>query len=142
MARQLGVNWRGTSTLLDPETNIRLGTRYLAQQAEQFQGSPWLASAAYNAGPTPVQRWLTERESLPADVFIETIPYRETREYVARVLAFSVIYDWRLNGNARPLSARLPDPGRRPARGRADEVPGGAAVRPVVCPAGDTPVPG
>jgi soluble lytic murein transglycosylase len=142
MARQLGVNWRGTSTLLDPETNIRLGTRYLAQQAEQFQGSPWLASAAYNAGPTPVQRWLTERESLPADVFIETIPYRETREYVARVLAFSVIYDWRLNGNARPRSARLPDPGRRPARGRADEVPGGAAVRPVVCPAGDTPVPG
>lgn len=142
MARQLGVNWRGTSTLLDPETNIRLGTRYLAQQAERFQGSPWLASAAYNAGPTPVRRWLTERESLPADVFIETIPYRETREYVARVLAFSVIYDWRLNGKARPLSARLPDPGRRPASGWADEVSGGAAVRPVVCPAGDTPVPG
>jgi len=128
MARQLGMNWRGTSMLLEPETNIRLGTRYLAQQAEQFGGSPWLASAAYNAGPTPVQRWLAERKSLPADVFIETIPYRETREYVARVLAFSVIYDWRLTGKARPLSARLPDPGQRPASALVDVAP-----RPVVC---------
>ncbi len=142
MARQLGLNWRGTSMLLDPETNIRLGTRYLAQQAEQFQGSPWLASAAYNAGPTPVQRWLAERESLPADIFIETIPYGETRDYVARVLAFSVIYDWRLNGKARPLSARLPDPGRRPGGGRTNESSSGVALRPVVCPASDPPVPG
>ncbi len=142
MARQLGMNWRGTSMLLDPETNIRLGTRYLAQQAEQFKGSPWLASAAYNAGPTPVRRWLTERQALPADLFIETIPYRETREYVARVLAFSVIYDWRLNGAARPLSTRLPDPGRRPGSGLVDAVSVGAAGRPVVCPASDAPVPG
>jgi len=136
MARQLGMNWRGPSTLLDPQTNIRLGTRYLAQQAEQFEGSPWLASAAYNAGPKPVRRWLTERESLPADVFIETIPYRETREYVARVLAFSVIYDWRLNGKARPLSERLPDPGRRYVGGGSGKASGKVAARPVVCPAG------
>jgi soluble lytic murein transglycosylase len=142
MARQLGINWRGTSMLLDPETNIRLGTRYLAQQAEQFEGSPWLASAAYNAGPTPVQRWLAERKALPADLFIETIPYRETREYVARVLAFSVIYDWRLNGTVRPLSSRLPDPGRRPGSGPDYKASGGAAVRPVVCPASASPGPG
>lgn len=128
MARQLGMNWRGSSMLLEPETNIRLGTRYLAQQAEQFAGSPWLASAAYNAGPTPVRRWLNERDALPADLFIETIPYRETREYVARVLAFSVIYDWRLNGKVRPLSARLPDPGQRPSGALAN-----VAARPVVC---------
>ncbi|MEO8443655.1 MAG: transglycosylase SLT domain-containing protein [Gammaproteobacteria bacterium] len=112
MARQLGMSWLGPGTLLDPEANISLGTRYLAQQAERFQGSPWLATAAYNAGPAPVLRWVDERGTLPADVFIETIPYRETRDYVTRVLAFSVIYDWRLNGAARPLSARLPDPGR------------------------------
>jgi soluble lytic murein transglycosylase len=140
MARQLGMNWRGPRTLLDPEKNIRLGTRYLAQQAEQFEGSPWLASAAYNAGPRPVRRWLNERESLPADVFIETIPYRETREYVARVLAFSVIYDWRLNGTARPLSDRLPDPGQRYVG--SGKAPGGGAPRPVVCPAGGSSAPG
>ena len=107
MARQLGLDWQGTRMLLDPQTNIRLGTRYLAQQAGRFQGRTWLASAAYNAGPTPVERWLAERGTLPADVFIETIPYRETRDYVTRVEAFSVIYDWRRNGQVRPLSSRL-----------------------------------
>lgn len=129
MARQLGIGWRGTSTLLDPQTNIRLGTRYLAQQADEFQGSPWLASAAYNAGPGAVRRWLSERSSLPADIFIETIPYRETREYVSRVLAFTVIYDWRLNGETQSLSSRLPDPGRPYAGGHASR-----SVRSVACP--------
>jgi len=128
MARELKVPWGGTSTLLDPTVNIRLGTRYLSQQAGRFNGSPWLASAAYNAGPAPVQRWLDERSSLPADIFIETIPYKETREYVARVLAFSVIYDWRLYGKARPMTSRLPDPGKRYAG-----VPGPGTARPVVC---------
>ena len=128
MARELAVPWNGTSTLLDAATNIRLGTRYLAQQAERFAGSPWLASAAYNAGPAPVQRWLGQRDALPADVFIETIPYKETREYVARVLAFSVIYDWRLYGKARPMSSRLPDPGER-----YGGVPAPEQARPVQC---------
>ncbi|MBL8201490.1 MAG: transglycosylase SLT domain-containing protein [Chromatiales bacterium] len=132
MARQLGLDWRGTSMLLDPQTNIRLGTRYLAQQAARFQGSTWLASAAYNAGPTPVERWLAERGALPADVFIETIPYRETREYVTRVEAFSVIYDWRLNGQVRPLSSRLALPGPR----GSGTAPAGAPLRAVVCPGG------
>ena len=134
MARQLGLDWPGTSMLLDPQTNIRLGTRYLAQQADRFQGSPWLASAAYNAGPAPVQRWLGDRGTLPADIFIETIPYRETRDYVTRVLAFSVIYDWRMNGQARPLSDRLPNPGRR-----YTGVTPASAVRPVVCPGATGP---
>ncbi len=126
MAQQLGLSWAGTSSLYEPDLNIRLGTRYLSQQAARFGNSPWLASAAYNAGPAPVQRWLAQRSDRPADVFIETIPYHETREYVARVLAFSVIYDWRLHGKVRPLSSRLPDPGQ-PYAG----VP--APDRPVVC---------
>jgi len=134
MARQLGLDWRGTSMLLDPQTNIRLGTRYLAQQADRFQGSTWLASAAYNAGPTPVERWLAERGTLPADVFIETIPYRETREYVTRVEAFSVIYDWRLNGQVRPLSSRL-----AVGRGRDAGSRKVAGLRQVVCPGATEP---
>lgn len=129
MARELGITWNGTGTLLDAHTNIRLGTRYLAQQATRFGSSPWLASAAYNAGPAPVQRWLSARPTLAADVFIETIPYKETREYVARVLAFSVIYDWRLYGKARPLASRLPDPGQRYAG-----VPSLDSARAVTCP--------
>ncbi|UXI68223.1 lytic transglycosylase domain-containing protein [Tahibacter amnicola] len=91
-----------------PDTNIALGTRYLAQMAGKYNGAPWLASAAYNAGPGAVQRWLDARSALEPDFFIASIPYRETREYVARVLAFSVIYDWRMNGSAVALATRLP----------------------------------
>lgn len=129
MARQLGMDWQGTRMLLDPGTNIRLGTRYLAQQADRFEGSTWLASAAYNAGPTPVKRWLAERGTLPADVFIETIPYRETRDYVTRVAAFSVIYDWRRNGEVQPLSGRLGVPAG-PGAGK----PVATGPRQVTCP--------
>lgn len=131
MARQLGLDWQGSRMLLDPETNIRLGTRYLAQQAERFQGRTWLASAAYNAGPTPVQRWLAERGNLPVDLFVETIPYRETRDYVTRVAAFSVIYDWRLNGQVQPLASRL-----GMSAGKSTGKPAGAALRQVACPQG------
>jgi soluble lytic murein transglycosylase len=75
--------------------------------AERFNGSTWLASAAYNAGPNRVDRWVAARNTLPPDVFVATIPYKETREYVARVMAFSVIYDWRLHGAAVPLTLRM-----------------------------------
>ncbi|HEY8682217.1 MAG TPA: transglycosylase SLT domain-containing protein, partial [Rhodanobacter sp.] len=80
---------------------------YLAQLAERYNGAPWLASAAYNAGPNRVDQWLAARGTLTPDLFVATIPFKETREYVARVMAFSVIYDWRLNGNAVPLATRM-----------------------------------
>jgi soluble lytic murein transglycosylase len=75
--------------------------------AARFNGAPWLASAAYNAGPGKVDQWLEARSSLPPDLFIATIPFKETREYVARVMSFAVIYDWRQHGNAVTLSQRL-----------------------------------
>ena len=59
-----------------------------------------------------VGRWLDARGALDPDFFIETIPYKETREYVSSVLAFSVIYDWRMNGKVLALSARMPRIGR------------------------------
>lgn len=94
--------------LFDPALNVQLGTRFLGKMADKYEGSPWLASAAYNAGEAPVGRWLEARGALDPDFFIETIPYKETREYVARVLAFSVIYDWRMHGKVLALSARMP----------------------------------
>ncbi|MGA9423394.1 MAG: transglycosylase SLT domain-containing protein, partial [Rhodanobacteraceae bacterium] len=112
VARQLArtdkLSYAGPRDLFDPSFNVNLGTRYLARMAEGYDGSPWLASAAYNAGKRPVGRWIDERESLDPDLFIETIPYHETRDYVSRVLAFSVVYDWRLNDNVVPLAARMP----------------------------------
>jgi soluble lytic murein transglycosylase len=130
VARRNGMDWGGGDTLYDPATNIALGTRYLAQLAERFNGSPWLASAAYNAGPNRVDQWLAARGTLAPDLFVATIPFKETREYVARVMAFSVIYDWRLNSNVLPLSTRLNPIGQ--PYGRPDAT---AVRRTVSCPA-------
>lgn len=118
LARKLGLAWRGAATLYEPRTNITLGTAYLRAMLDRFNGEPAVATAAYNAGPSPATRWQQQRTRDAVDLWIETIPYRETREYVARVFAFSVIYDWRLHGSAVPLSARLagrtvPDAARR-----------------------------
>ena len=107
VAKRHGMAWTGAASLYDPSVNIALGTRYLAQMAQRFNGSTWLASAAYNAGPNRVDQWLAARDTLTPTLFIATIPFKETREYVARVMAFSVIYDWRLHGSAVPLTVRL-----------------------------------
>jgi len=137
-ARQLAkvekVSFSGAADLLDPDLNIRLGTRYLSNMALHYGGSPWLASAAYDAGTDPVAHWIDARDWLEPDFFIETIPYKETREYVARVLAFSVIYDWRLHGTVQPLASRLPRIGQVYASPADD-----AARKAVVCPAVATP---
>jgi soluble lytic murein transglycosylase len=107
VARRNGLPWSGGNSLFDPSVNIQLGTRYLAQMADRFNGSLWLASAAYNAGAARANQWLDQRSELPPDVFVATIPFKETREYVARVMYYSVIYDWRLNETAAPISTRM-----------------------------------
>jgi soluble lytic murein transglycosylase len=112
VAQSARLSYSKPEDLFDADLNIQLGTRFLSQMAAKYSGSPWLASAAYNAGGLPVGRWIDERGGLEPDFFIETIPYKETRDYVARVLAFSVIYDWRLNGKVVPLAARLPKVGQ------------------------------
>ena len=60
-----------------------------------------------NAGPAPLGRWMSQRPTMDPDLWIETISYKETREYVARVLSFSTLYDWRLNGGAVRLTDRM-----------------------------------
>lgn len=117
VARRLGQPWQGPDSLFNPTVNVPLGTAYLAQRIGDNGGLAYRAIAAYNAGQGAVQRWVAARPALPADYWIETIPFRETREYVPRVLAFSVIYDWRLEGHARPLTDRLEG---RPGSDRRD----------------------
>ncbi|MHA6205021.1 transglycosylase SLT domain-containing protein [Dyella soli] len=136
VAKRNGISWGGGDTLYDPTTNIILGTRYLAQMAERFNGAPWLASAAYNAGPGKVDQWLTARGSLAPDLFVATIPFKETREYVARVMSFSVIYDWRQHGNAVTLGERMTP------IGQTYRLPDGRSERKLVsCPAIVAPAP-
>ncbi len=106
IAKRLGLPWRGGESLYEPEFNISLGTAYLREMEDKY-GMTYAAIAAYNAGPAPVARWQSQRPDMDADFWIETISYKETRDYVARILAFSVIYDWRLNGKAMPITDRL-----------------------------------
>ncbi|MET0254236.1 MAG: transglycosylase SLT domain-containing protein [Luteibacter sp.] len=130
VAKRNGLSWGGGDSLYEPATNIVLGTRYLAQMAARYNGAPWLASAAYNAGPNKVDQWLTARGTLDPDLFVASIPYKETREYVARVMAFAVIYDWRLTGNALPIGSRMT------RIGSAYSLPSPGTLRkPVSCPA-------
>ncbi len=91
-ARQLDIPLANTWQLLDYEKNIEIGASYLAQMFDRYQGNRVLASAAYNAGPGRVDQWLSRLPPSPVDIWIEAIPFRETRGYVQNVLVFSVIY--------------------------------------------------
>ena len=93
--QRLNERWRGKNSLYNPVTNIRYGSYYYQKLLTQFDGHYALALAAYNAGPERVKKWLPEDKSIPADIWIETIPYRETRDYVASVLAYALIYQQR-----------------------------------------------
>lgn len=96
-AKTFGISHSGTKDLLDAEHNMRLGSHYLNYLLTKFNGNRILAAAAYNAGPHRVNRWLSEAgKERPFDVWIETIPFGETRQYVQNVLCFSVIYGYRL----------------------------------------------
>jgi soluble lytic murein transglycosylase len=106
VARRNGIAYSGAESLYDSDTNIAIGSAYQRQMEDKY-GQTYTAIAAYNAGPSPVARWQSQRPSMDPDFWIETISYKETRDYVARVLAFSVIYDWRMNGDALPVSLRL-----------------------------------
>ena len=103
--RQIARNLRDTAPddppLLQPDANIRYGVHYLRRMLERLQDNPLLATAAYNAGPNKVARWLPDRAAVPADVWVETIPYRETRVYVQRVMEYATIYQHRL-GSPEP----------------------------------------
>ncbi len=107
VAKALRLRYTGLATLTDPGKNIRLGTGYLGQMEERYGGNRVLATAAYNAGPHRVDRWLPESGSIDARVWIENIPFNETRKYVKRVLAAQAIFHWRMTGKIRRLSDEL-----------------------------------
>ncbi|MGI9247410.1 MAG: transglycosylase SLT domain-containing protein [Woeseiaceae bacterium] len=107
VARDIRLPYSGLHTLTDPESNIRLGTRYLGQMAERYSGNQVLATAAYNAGPHRVDRWLPDSGTIDARLWIENIPFNETRKYVKRVLSAQAIFHWRMTGQVRRLSDNL-----------------------------------
>jgi soluble lytic murein transglycosylase len=94
--------------LMDPEINIKCGVRHLKDILDSFNGNTVLAVAAYNAGSGNVNRWMKRLAGLPPELFIENIPYPETREYVKKVLAVSEIYK-RVYSKRKTSQANQPD---------------------------------
>lgn len=94
VARSIGESKiADTNLLFNPDLNIKLGTAYLSRLLRQFDQNYILASAAYNAGPHRVQTWLSQFGSHDQDVFIEHIPFKETRGYVKKVMGFMNHYN-------------------------------------------------
>lgn len=96
-ARRFRIPLSSPQQVLAPEKNIQLGAAYLSQVHGQFNGNRILASAAYNAGPGRVRQWLRGASHLSYDVWVESIPFDETRQYVQNVLTYAVIYGQKLN---------------------------------------------
>ncbi len=112
-ARRAGIPFDGQRTLLNPDTNVALGTTYLAEMLQRFGNHRVLATAAYNAGPGRVDRWLPEDGVLPAEAWVESVPFNETRGYIQRVLASEAVFEWRLSGETVRISdAMQPVPSR------------------------------
>ena len=111
VARRMGVRYTRHRLTADPAYNVALGSRYLGDLIERYDGSYLLAIAAYNAGPGNVKRWIAAngdpRRDPEVDIvdWIEMIPLRETRAYVQRVLEGVQVYRWRLG--RRPTASSL-----------------------------------
>ena len=95
-------------TLKKPEVNLKIGTAYMAWLWDRFEQNPALVPAAYNAGEGAVRRWLEDDSARSLDVFIEEIPYDETRRYTRRVLQTYGVYQWLADERLPPLPAALP----------------------------------
>lgn len=108
VARRLRLRVHSRYAILNVGNNIRLGTNYLKTVLEQHNGNQVLATAAYNAGPYRVRQWLPDSRPMDADVWVEGIPFNETRNYVKNVLGFTTIYDYRLGNTKIRLSDRMP----------------------------------
>ena len=87
------------NSLFDPNRNVELGTQYMRYLMDKMDNNPILATASYNAGWRRVKQWLPEKGNVPLDLWIETIPYKETRNYVMAVLAYQQIYSQHLGGS-------------------------------------------
>lgn len=104
-AKRTAQTWKrarpDATQLLDPVVNVPLGAAHLRDLLDRFGGQTAVALAGYNAGPGAARRWLPD-ESIDSDIWIENIPYNETRAYVQRILWHTVVFGWLRTGKAQP----------------------------------------
>ncbi|SDV50327.1 lytic transglycosylase domain-containing protein [Chitinasiproducens palmae] len=108
VARKLGLGKLSRAQVNELDTNIQLGTAYLAMIYDQFDRSPVLATAGYNAGPGRSRQWRsTLTQPVEGAIFAESIPFTETRDYVKNVLSNTVYYGVLFEGRPQSLTSRL-----------------------------------
>lgn len=105
-AKRMGLDDYSHDKIHDLSTNIELGTYYMRHTLDLMNGQAVMATAAYNAGPSRAKRWMAS-EPLEAAIYIETIPFSETRNYVQKVMANAHLYAPRLGTKIQSLKSRL-----------------------------------
>ncbi len=107
IGRQMGMQVVAKEDILQPDLNVKLGSTYLRDMLKRFSGNYAQATAAYNAGPGRIPKWAPS-QTLAADQWVESIPFDETRKYVRAVMAYTTVYDHKLNKDqGLRLSMRL-----------------------------------
>ena len=106
IARQENIRLKNTHDILRIDNNIRIGCKYFKLMLNRYKQNPILAMAAYNAGPNRIENWLS-KDSMTADSWIESIPYKETRNHIKNVLTYTIIYQ-QLLGKKPTLAKYMP----------------------------------
>lgn len=114
LARDMRIAVPSPKELLKPEVNIRMGTFYLKQLMDQFNGNIILATASYNAGPHRAKAWQPKYNPMEGDIWVDTIPFKETREYVKNILTYQAIYRHHLGQDVALSTALASIPARQP----------------------------
>lgn len=109
-ARGVAKRWKQEvptqDALFNPEINLQLGAAYLREMYDKWGSNLLLALGSYNAGPGAVARWLPE-QSMDADVWMENVPYNETRSYIQRIIWHVTVFGWKETGKPQDLSEVL-----------------------------------
>jgi soluble lytic murein transglycosylase len=122
VAAKIGLKDFRQSRSNDIETNVLLGTSYLRMVMERLDNHPVLASAGYNAGPGRARRWQADRP-LEGAIYVETIPFNETRDYARKVMSNVVYYSALFNGRPDSIKRWLGTIGARRAETRTEDLP-------------------
>jgi soluble lytic murein transglycosylase len=115
-AKRMGMYSYSNDKIHELSTNINIGAYYMRYILDLMGGQAVMATAAYNAGPSRAKRWMAS-EPLEAAIYIETIPFSETRNYVQKVMANATFYAPRLGTKIQTLKSRL---GVIPGSGKAE----------------------
>lgn len=114
-AKHIGLTDFKPYQIVDLDTNIAIGTGYLKLILDTFAGSMPMAAAAYNAGPSRPRSWRSTGTAMEAAIWIESIPFAETRDYVKKVMANTILYAANITKKPQSIKTRLGNIGPRPS---------------------------